>query len=169
MFDGIGDAANISQLIEVSSARPSARPTGHKFGPEGGVPRKTTKKTTRPKATARPGDRLRRLRKAKGFTQVELAEAIGTSQPMVALYERHDAIPGPHILLKLCEVLDATPEQILGLEQSRSPKVPDSPENLRLWRKLKQVEKLSPQERRDVVRFIEALVERSVLKREKAS
>lgn len=117
------------------------------------------------------GARLRRLRKAKGFTQVELARAIGTSQPMVAQYEAEGGLPGPLILLKLAEILETTPEAILGVEKStRSRKAtPESPENLRLWRKLRQVEKLSPSERRQITQLIDALVERNALKREKAS
>jgi len=117
------------------------------------------------------GARLRRLRKAKGFTQVELARAIGTSQPMVAQYEADGGLPGPLILLKLADVLDTTPEAILGVEKSAKSRKPaaESPENLRLWRKLRQVEKLSPAERRQVTQLIDALVERNALKREKAS
>lgn len=117
------------------------------------------------------GARLRRLRKAKGFTQVELARAIGTSQPMIAQYEAGSGLPGPLILLTLAEVLETSPEAMLGVEKnakSRKP-VPDSPENLRLWRKLRLVEKLSPPERRQVTQLIDALVERNTLKREKAS
>jgi transcriptional regulator with XRE-family HTH domain len=116
------------------------------------------------------GERLRRLRKARGFTQTELAQAIGSSQRMITYYERHDGIPAAPVLLKLAETLGATPEELLGIETSRRRlAAPQSPENLRLWRKLKQVEKLSPPERRDVVRFIEALVERNALKKQKAS
>lgn len=115
------------------------------------------------------GERLRMLRKARGFTQTELAQAIGSSQRMITYYERHDGVPAAPVVLKLAEVLGATPEEILGIEKSRRRSEPQTPENLRLWRKLKQVEKLSPQERRDVVRFIEALVERSALKRQQAS
>jgi transcriptional regulator with XRE-family HTH domain len=115
------------------------------------------------------GEKLRRLRKARGFTQTELAQAIGSSQRMITYYERHDGIPAAPVVLKLAEVLGASPEEILGLETGRKKTEPESPENIRLWRKLRQVEKLSPLERRQVVQFIEALVERNQLRREKAS
>jgi len=115
------------------------------------------------------GERLRRLRKARGFTQVELAQAIGVSQPTVAYYETEDGLPGATHVLKLAEVLGASPEEILGLEKGRRKTEPESPENIRLWRKLKQVERLSPTERRQVLQLIEALVERNQLRREKAS
>ena len=115
------------------------------------------------------GERLRKLRKAKGFTQSELAQAIGSSQRMITYYERHDGIPAAPMLLRLAEVLGTTPEEVLGLQRPRRKAELDSPENIRLWRKLRQVEKLSPAERRQVLQLIEALVERSELKRQKAS
>ena len=83
--------------------------------------------------------------------------------------ETEDGLPGATHVLKLAEVLGAPPEEILGLEKGRRKTEPESPENIRLWRKLKQVEKLSPTERRQVLQLIESLVERNQLRREKAS
>lgn len=115
------------------------------------------------------GVRLRRLRKARGFTQAELARALGISQPTVAYYENEDGRPGGDLVLKLSETLGVSPEEILAGQAPRRRGVPETPENLRLWRKLKQVERLSPTERRQVIQLIDALVERSELKRQKAS
>jgi transcriptional regulator with XRE-family HTH domain len=115
------------------------------------------------------GERLRRLRKARGFTQAELARALGISQPTVAYYENEDGRPGGDLVLKLSEALAVSPEEILAGQAPRRRSVPETPENLRLWRKLKQVERLSPTERRQVIQLIDALVERDELKRQKAS
>jgi transcriptional regulator with XRE-family HTH domain len=114
------------------------------------------------------GERLRRLRKARGFTQTELARSAGTSQRMITHYERHDGVPGGPVVVRLADALGITPEELLGIRQPRRKKTAESPENLRLWRKLRQVESLTPSERRDVLRYIEALVERSQLKKEKS-
>lgn len=115
------------------------------------------------------GARLRRLRTAKGFTQTELADAVGTSQPLIAHYERRDGVPGPVLLLKISEALGTSAEELLGIEKGRRRAAPESPDNLRLWRKLRQVEKLSAAERKQVLQLIDALVERSALKRERTS
>lgn len=115
------------------------------------------------------GERLRRLRKARGFTQAELARALGISQPTVAYYENEDGRPGGDLVLKLSETLGASPEEILAGQAPRRRSVAETPENLRLWRKLKQVERLSPMERRQVIQLIDALVERNELRRQKAS
>src|SRR5437879_10136031 len=97
-------------------------------------------------------ERLRRLRREKGLTQAELAQAIGTSQPSIAHYERRGDVPGPHALLKLSEVLGVPPEEILGGKRGRgSKKTRSSPENLRLWRRLKLVETLPPAEQKHVL------------------
>jgi transcriptional regulator with XRE-family HTH domain len=115
------------------------------------------------------GTRLRGLRMAKGFTQVELADAIGSSQRMITHYERHDGLPAAHIVLELANVLGVTPEQILGIKPTARKAAPETPESIRLWRRLKQIEQLSPAERRQILQLIEALVERRTLRREKAS
>lgn len=117
------------------------------------------------KAKESLGARLRRLRKAKGFTQVELAEAIGSSQRMVTYYETRDGVPAAPILLKLAEVLGVEPDELLGIKSGRRRKEPESPENIRLWRRLRMVEQLPPGERRHLLQIIEAMVERHTLKR----
>lgn len=126
--------------------------------------------TTRGRKTKEPfGARLRRLRKAKGFTQVELAAAIGSSQRMVTYYETHDGVPAAAVLLKMAEVLGVEADELLGIKSVRMRQEPESPENIRLWRKLRQVEQLPPSERRHLLQIIEAMVERHALRREKAS
>lgn len=114
------------------------------------------------------GARLRRLRKAKGFTQVELAEAIGSSQRMITYYETADGLPAAPVVLKLAKVLGVSNEELLGIRDSRRAQR-DSPENIRLWRRLKQVEKLSPAERRQVLQLIDALIERNALRKQRGA
>ncbi len=111
------------------------------------------------------GERLRRLRKAKGFTQVELAAAIEGSQRMVSHYETHDGIPAAPVLLKMAELLGLEPDELLGLKNGRRRKQVETPENIRLWRKLRLVEQLPPSERRHLLQIIEAVVERHALKK----
>lgn len=116
------------------------------------------------------GERLQRLRKAKGFTQRELATAVGTSQRMIAYYETQSGTPAAPVLLKLAETLGTDANELIGLEKPKRSKADASaPEDIRLWRKLRQVETLSATDRRQVLQFIEALVERNALKREKSS
>ena len=56
------------------------------------------------------GERIRRLRRQQGFTQKELAEAVGVSRTAVTLWERGDVaeLKGPN-LLRASRALEVTP------------------------------------------------------------
>ena len=47
------------------------------------------------------GDRLKILRKAKGLSQKELAQEVGTSQGYICALEQNKKIPGGEILISL--------------------------------------------------------------------
>ena len=51
------------------------------------------------------GQRLARLRKAAGITQMELAKAIGTSQRMIAYYEKHSLELRARLLPQMAKTL----------------------------------------------------------------
>lgn len=123
--------------------------------------------SSRPKSQKESfGERLRRLRRAKGLTQEDLALKSGSSQRMLAYYETRDGIPGAPVLLRLAQALELTPDELLGLKlPPRSPESQKSTDSLRLWKKLRLVETLPPAERRQIVQLIEALVERQSLRR----
>ena len=77
--------------------------------------RTKTVRSTRAQPTETFGARLAELRKAAGFTQVELAEAIGTSQRMVAYYESTEDYPLARLLRNLSRALGVTADELLGL------------------------------------------------------
>lgn len=112
------------------------------------------------------GARLRDLRKARGFTQAELAEAIGSSQRMIAYYETQGGTPAAPLLLKLARALLVNADEILGLKRERKRADSTPPQDLRLWRKLKRVERLPAAQRKTVVQLIDALVEGESLKKQ---
>ena len=60
------------------------------------------------------GARLAELRKAAGYTQVQLAEALGMSQRMIAYYESIEDNPLARILLLLSETLGVSTDELLG-------------------------------------------------------
>ncbi len=51
-------------------------------------------------------DRIRSLRKARGWSQTEFAEAIGVTQSLVSLWERGDSRPTASALVKIAEFAD---------------------------------------------------------------
>jgi transcriptional regulator with XRE-family HTH domain len=103
------------------------------------------------------GQRLARIRKRIGFTQRELGEQIGLSQRMVAYYEGQTEYPPAHILPLLVEALGVSADELLGIKpEKQSPRG----SNQRLWRRFKQIEKLPPRERKQLLGIIDAVLER---------
>jgi transcriptional regulator with XRE-family HTH domain len=112
------------------------------------------------------GARLAALRKAAGFTQAELAEAIGMSRRMVAYYEVESDHPPTTLLPAIAEALNVSADELLGTVPVRkAAKAKDS----RLQRRLAQIEKLEAGERRQILQLIDAFIERGQLKRKVAA
>jgi PAS domain S-box-containing protein len=70
------------------------------------------------------GQRLRELRKAKGISQRELANKVGTNFTYLSKLET-GAIPRPgeKIILALAKVLDADPDELFGLTRKIPPDI----------------------------------------------
>ena len=66
------------------------------------------------------GENLTRLRKAAGLSQVELGERIGVAQSIISRFERGERRLYDDILASIAEVLDVTPNDILGITQCKS-------------------------------------------------
>jgi transcriptional regulator with XRE-family HTH domain len=112
-------------------------------------------------ASAGFGARLAELRKAADVTQTALAAEIGISQRMMAYYEGPSAQPPANLLPLIARVLGVSIDALLGVDSSR-PRARAS--DTRLQRRLAQIEKLSAQERRQILQVLDALIERGQLK-----
>lgn len=66
------------------------------------------------------GARLAALRKAAGYTQVQLAQAIGISQRMVAYYESTEDHPVAKVLRHMSRTLDISTDELLGIVPLRT-------------------------------------------------
>jgi transcriptional regulator with XRE-family HTH domain len=110
------------------------------------------------------GERLARLRKARGFTQTELGNRIRMSQRMVAYYERRDGRPPAHVLPDLAYALKVTVDELVGYERLKEAQ---APRNARLWRKLRELEKLGDADRKAVLRFVDALLAKQRLEHQR--
>ena len=72
------------------------------------------------------GQRLSRLRKAKGITQVELADRLKISQSNVSEYERDNLRMHADIVVELTKILDVSADELLGIRASaRQPPIKD--------------------------------------------
>ena len=103
------------------------------------------------------GQRLARLRKARGLTQRDLAPKLGISQRVLAYYEAQTDRPPSHLLGALSKILRCSTDELLGVERIHTEDAPVSP---RFWRRLRRSEQLPPADRRAVLQFIDALIAR---------
>jgi len=101
--------------------------------------------------------RLRRLRREKGITQVEMAELLGVSQPIVSDYERGELRLHGELIVKLREILDCSADELLGLQERKAAGVG----NLRMSRMLRQIELLSKRDQEALRRTIDAFISKA--------
>jgi transcriptional regulator with XRE-family HTH domain len=113
------------------------------------------------------GERLASLRKAAGFTQVELAAELGVSQRMVAYYESPSATPPAQLLPQIATALGVSIDDLFGVGMKRRLVKQDGDSRLR--RRLLAIEKLDVAEKRQVLQVIDAFIERGQLKRKAES
>lgn len=114
------------------------------------------------------GQRLAQLRKAAGLTQEELARELGTTRRMIAYYETEVDYQPAALFPKMAEILGVKTDELLGskngTDKTAKTKIPVT----RLWKRFKQVEKLPPQEKKQIVQLVDALLERQKLKQQAA-
>lgn len=100
------------------------------------------------------GQRLRRVRTAKGITQIEMANKIGVSQRMMVYYEKTAEYPPAKFIPLMARLLKVPADELLGLKEMKKL---DPEKNLRLWNKLKKVEKLNKADQKVITKMIDAL------------
>ncbi len=113
------------------------------------------------------GERLAGLRKAAGFTQVELASELGISQRMVAYYESPSATPPANLLPQIASALGVSIDALFGIGGKRLLAKQEGDSRLR--RRLLAIEKLDVTEKRQVLQLLDAFIERGQLKRKMES
>jgi transcriptional regulator with XRE-family HTH domain len=101
------------------------------------------------------GHRLADLRKAKGFTQQDLASSIGVSQRMLAYYEKHAKRPPLEKLEAIMKALSVPIDELLGVTPVK--KMPGAPKDAYLHRKLQRVKEMPKTDQKVILNMIDAL------------
>jgi transcriptional regulator with XRE-family HTH domain len=104
------------------------------------------------------GKRLASLRKARGLTQQQLGEQAGVSKRVIAYYEGETNYPPTHLILPLSKALNVTPDELLGVKQTKE--IVD-PGFAALWRRLKVLETFSEKERKAVLQYVDFIAEKN--------
>jgi transcriptional regulator with XRE-family HTH domain len=107
------------------------------------------------------GERLTRLRKERGYTQVELAEKIGTIQVIVSNYERDRLRMHAEMVARFAKALDVSADILLGLQKNGNRKNSNGrPRKIprRILRRVEQIEGLSSQHQRALLKTIDTFL-----------
>jgi transcriptional regulator with XRE-family HTH domain len=103
------------------------------------------------------GRRLKEIRKRRQLSQVEVAARLGIHPSLVSQYELGYLRLHGALLVRMAEVLNTTPDEILAVKDIRV----DANQPLidrRFLRRLKQVDKLSPHEKKLLLGAIDAFL-----------
>ena len=103
------------------------------------------------------GARLLTLRKQRQLTQVQLAEAIGSTQRAISYYETEGAYPPAPVVADLARALDVTTDELLGIRKRRPQRPLANPDERRLWKKFQRLSQLPEKDQRAVFRLINSL------------
>lgn len=87
------------------------------------------------------GQRLARLRKEHGYTQVELAKKLGIIQSLVSDYETDRLRLPSELAVRIAVALDITTDELLRPQPKKSPRKKPS---LKIVRRMEEIEKLPP-------------------------
>lgn len=101
------------------------------------------------------GQRLARLRKSKGYTQVELAKKMDLVQVLISDYERDKLRPYHEMIVRFAKALEVSADELLGLKLTK--KKGNGP-SLKLIRRMQKIEELSPTQQKFVFKAIDSLI-----------
>jgi transcriptional regulator with XRE-family HTH domain len=104
------------------------------------------------------GERLQNIRKARGMTQVQLAEAARTTQRAVSYYETEAGFPPAPAVIALARALKISTDELLGVKPPRVERVNDDSETRRQWKRFQMIATLPERDQKAVVRLIHSLV-----------
>lgn len=108
-----------------------------------------------PPSDQTPGQRLARIRRERGFSQIELAEKTGMVQALVSDYERGKLRLNADMILRFATALEVSTDALLqpdGPVESKKP-------SRKVLRRLEQIEALPPAQQIALLRTIDTFLE----------
>jgi transcriptional regulator with XRE-family HTH domain len=111
------------------------------------------------------GQRMARLRKERGFTQIELAEKAGTIQAVISSYECGRVRPHAAIVGQIAQALGISADELLGIAPAQSHKANGNGVSRRVLRRMQLLERFPAHDQKAVLKFIDALAAQHAGKR----
>jgi transcriptional regulator with XRE-family HTH domain len=105
------------------------------------------------------GQRLARIRKERGFTQVELAAKIGIIQSLVTSYECNRLRMHPEMVVRFALALGVTTDELLGMPKTSHASIRNSSRlSLKLVRRLQKIEHLTGTKQKALLHTIDVFL-----------
>jgi transcriptional regulator with XRE-family HTH domain len=104
------------------------------------------------------GPRLVSIRKARGLTQVQLAEKARTTQRTISYYESDAGFPPAPALIALAEALQVSTDVLLGVKPPKVERIGEDPEARRQWKRFQMSAAVPERDQKAVIRLINSLV-----------
>jgi transcriptional regulator with XRE-family HTH domain len=111
------------------------------------------------------GERLQAIRKARGWTQVQLAEVAGTTQRAISYYETEAGFPPAPAVIDLAGALRISTDELLGVKSPKVERIHDASDARRTWKRFQMVASLPERDQKAVIRLINSLATVSAGKR----
>lgn len=103
------------------------------------------------------GQRLARLRKERGYTQVDLSKKIGIIQTLISDYELDKLRLSAEMAVRYALALDITVDELLTPKMSAKRKNGSKP-SLKVVRRMEEIEKLPPRQQAFVLSALDSIL-----------
>jgi transcriptional regulator with XRE-family HTH domain len=107
------------------------------------------------------GQRIRRLRKERGYTQADLADKIGIVRELISEYEREKIRPHYEMVIRLALALDVSTDELLGVKPTKNN---GNKPSLKIQRRMKKIEDLPAGHQKALLKTIDTFIENVRLK-----
>jgi transcriptional regulator with XRE-family HTH domain len=115
-----------------------------------------THKSPQAEASETVGQRMARLRKERGWTQVELAERLGIIQSLISDYERDRLRLNPAMVVRFAAALEITTDELLQPKAVQT--VLRRKPSLRVLRRLERIESLPQHQQNTLLKTIDGFL-----------
>lgn len=102
------------------------------------------------------GERIARLRKERGYTQIELAERIGTIQALISDYERDKLRLNGEMAVRFALALEVSTDELLGLAGRKAAR--GKKPSRKILRRMEQIEKLPAAQQALLLKTIDTFI-----------
>ncbi|MBB6272985.1 transcriptional regulator with XRE-family HTH domain [Pedobacter cryoconitis] len=97
------------------------------------------------------GERITQLRKAKNWSQDELAKGIDSSRVMIGKYEREDNSPSIEVIVKLAKAFQVSVDYLLG-------EGPNASYDKEMIKRLDELETLPESEKQHIFHYMDLII-----------